>query len=455
MASFMLSAHSVVFVLLLLQLVVNSNNHIAAQGVTFEQLRAEKEEAVTEFSRRIRERFKRESWCTSGNKCNDNGCAQYDCSGDVGPEAKCQHEIIALCECQDEKFKEDICPATSINNELCSAFQTQDISPSGNKGQLLNRVKPTFRTPKGTITSKGDDQAITITEEFLKRDVCSLKHEATALARQYNSSNLTAWLYAGTEHGAFMIYPGHVQCRGDEGDLFSCDYNPTERPWYITAATGDRDIVFLYDRNLDRSTTLGEAFEVALNTTDERDAISVRAFDESEDTRDWFQTTNDSNQFTLRKANNIVKREIINELPTTGISKASNIRAALRDAFRTFHETSVRSNCNRFIVVMLGSDDKCFSSSSCSTSVTSDTPCKCISETLAFIEDEQSRLVASGGDRATLVIFTEAPSSMSRRALVNMEGMASTIACSSPGGLWHRITKDDTPNTAMNPFTQV
>lgn len=302
MASVLVYAHSIVFVLLFLQLSLFGNTLTAAQVVTFEQLRAEKENAVTEFTRTIRERFRRESWCKSGDTCNDNGCAQYDCSGDIGPEAQCQHDIIALCECQDEeKYGQSQCPATTLNNELCSAFKTHDQSSSGNKGQLLNRVKPGFRTPKGTITSDGDGKAITITEQFVKRDVCSLKQEATELVRQYNSSNLAAWLYAGTEHGAFMTYPGHVQCRGDDGDLFSCDYNPTKRLWYITAATGDRDIVFMYDRNLDSSTTLGEAFEVALGTTDQRDAVSVRAFDDTTNTTDWFQETGDSNGFTLRK----------------------------------------------------------------------------------------------------------------------------------------------------------
>lgn len=459
--------------LLLLPLLFYPPAH--ANTVSFAELRKEKESGVTHLARVIRLAFTLQHWCTSGDTCNNtSSCAHHDCSGDIGSGAKCQYDIIANCDCKQPKY-DNQCPVKRLNDASCAGIDSPLSSPSGgHKGQLLNFEQPTFRTPKGSITSTGDGAPIIVNDAFIRRDVCSLKQGAAELRSLYKDSNLTAWMYAGTEYGAFMIYPGHAQCRGS-GGLTSCDYNPTERPWYITAATGYRDIVFLYDRNLARTSVLARAFAETLYTTDERDAVAVLGFDHTDDTVDWL--ADDGNQFTLLHANDMAKRAVIGNLPTTGISKASNIRPALRDAFRTLRDTSVSASCNRFIVIMLGSDDTCFSScvsslspassgdSSQSSAANGAATCTCMQDILRYVERQQ-RLFTDGRG-ATLVTFTEralrrtssnsdsASAQAVAVATARMEGLASTLACSTKEGLWHGVTEDDTANTAMNAFTHV
>lgn len=447
-----------------------------AQTVTFSELRAEKESAVKQFARSIRSRFDLDNWCTSGDVCNDSDCAIHDCSGSIGEEAECQYDIIAHCDCEDDnKYENEQCPVTDLNDQLCAAFDSplgaSGLPPNASaessnstglhKGQLLNYERPTFRTPANTLSSDGEGHPIVVKDTLMRRDLCSLKQEAKEQRKQYVDNGLTAWFYVGTEYGTFMSFPGHSACRDPEDQdedqqvdrLLNCnkkDYDPRERPWYITAATGDRDIVFLYDRNLAGSSKLGLAFKEALGTTDERDAVSVRAFDESDRTTNWLRDADtDEDDYTLRKANSLVKNRVFEKLPATGISRASNLRTALGDAFRTLRESNETTSCSRFIVVMLGSDDACFSS--CPDSSTA--PCTCVRDMLRHVEREQRRF--KDGNRATLVTFTEQADKMNARAAAYMEGLASSLACSSPAGMWHGVTARDTPTTAMNAFTQV
>lgn len=250
------------------------------------------------------------------------------------------------------------------------------------------------------------------------------------MGKQYIDNQLTACFYVGTEYGTFMSVPGHSYCRdlddpdsAKQGDrLLNCkDYNPTERPWYSTAATGDRDIVFLYDRNLERSSTLGAAFEESLRMTDEHDAVSVRAFDNSDHTMNWMRSDGDVDDFGLRKVNSSVQNKVLEKLPTTAIPRASNLRAALRDAIPTRHDSNVTTSCSRFIVVMLGSEESCFST--CSVSK----PCTCTGEILDLVETEQSRF--KDGNKATLVTSTERVGNMNAHATAYIQGLDSTLAC--------------------------
>lgn len=419
--------------------------------MSFSDLRAEKEQAVKEFARVIRARFLREKWCASGNNCNTNSCAINDCNDSIGSGTECQYDIIASCQCKADTSGGQ-CDAQSHNDNLCkdvsSALYTP--GPSNNTGQLLDMEEPSFRVPKGSVTSKGYNESIVIGSVPLRRDVCSLKQEANTLRDSYIKNNFSAWFYTGTEYGAFMTFPGHAQCRdenAEEDDRFdSCDYNPTERPWYITAATSDRDIVFLYDRNIASSSTLAQSFAKSLGTTDERDAISVRSFEQSPNTEDLLHDKSDN--YTLSFATAAQKKEVIKKLPTTGIGKRSNVTAALLDGFRVLRESRATTNCYRFIVLMLGSGDICFND--CSTG-----QCDCVSKLMRLVDKEQKRFI--DGTKATIVAFTQGSGTSTGDVILmsQMERVASSLACSTSGGMWHGVTGDDDENTAMNAFIQV
>ena len=47
------------------------------------------------------------------------------------------------------------------------------------------------------------------------------------------------WQYIGTANGVFRTYPGHVVC----------NYDPRERPWYLSSATGSKNLAFIFDNS--------------------------------------------------------------------------------------------------------------------------------------------------------------------------------------------------------------
>lgn len=140
---------------------------------------------------------------------------------------------------------------------------------------------------------------------------------------------------------------------------------------------------------------------------------------------------------------------VLNNLPATGISRWSKLRTALRDAFRTLRDSTVTTSCSRFIVIMLGARDACFST--CPEFASA--PCTCVRDMLGYVEQQQ-RLIKYD-NHVTLVIFTNQVGIMCARAVGHKQGLASTLACSSHAVMWHGVTSDDTPATAMKEFTQV
>lgn len=461
------------FVLLFLSSSFNWTIH--AQKTSFTELRTEKESAVKDLSRTIRQRLERDSWCRSGEYCHETPCALNTCNGDLGRDAECQYDLIAHCDCNDQSSfrvsSSDIstpaanCPARALNDAQCAAFQPKT---SGHRGQLLNSKQPTFDSPPQFMQSDGDGSPILVTDASVRRDLCALKAEAENIRTIYSRHNLTSWFYVGTEHAVSVTYPGHFQCRNENSQdkLNSCHSIAPERPWYITAATGDRDIVFMYDRNIGSSATLSSAFLDAIGTTDERDAIAVHAFDDGATTTNWLLDEDDAvsvkdgvepddRLYQLQNLNFTRKNSLVDRLPKSGITRASNLTAALDTAFRILRESTVSTDCTRLIVVFLGSNDVCFASCGINSPSTSNrsTSCSCVSNILQFISEQQA--ILGDANPANIVVLTEPMFGMSLRATSHMERLASSIACATKAGMWHGVIEGESPRTAMKAFTQV
>lgn len=74
------------------------------------------------------------------------------------------------------------------------------------------------------------------------RDICTIKDEDS----WYSNSELEgiSWQYVATDDSITVFYPA--------SEWGSCDYDPKERPWWVSAVTAQRDIAILIDTTSDQ-----------------------------------------------------------------------------------------------------------------------------------------------------------------------------------------------------------
>ena len=88
-------------------------------------------------------------------------------------------------------------------------------------------------------------------------------------------------MYFGTINGLFRVFPGTEMSVDDNGVYKS--YDPRFRPWYVSAASGSKDVVILVDTSGSmlsngRMELAQEAVISVLNTLGESSMVSVVAF---------------------------------------------------------------------------------------------------------------------------------------------------------------------------------
>lgn len=407
---------------------------IHAQSLSFDDFVKSRKEAITELANKVGQALSSYDWCTSSRTCNDT-CAQNACSGTFGQDAACEPDLFV---------------ESCANREIPGFQPSTTCDALGTNGTLLNLDYPYFQTPKGAAKSDGDGKPITVADTLLLRDICALKPVQKTIVDVYNEANLSTWLYVGTAYKAFMSHPGMAQCRDESANnkFEACGFDSTTRPWYITASSGPRDIVFLFDRtslNSDDS-VLKDAFEKILASTDRRDRIAV------------IDVTN-SDASTLPQPNN---NQLVSP-DTKFISSIIESIDALADAggfpdmtkafalaFNILNDSDnsgASSNCSRFIVAMMGKQDTCFSSCESDS-------CSCVKTLSDNIAEWQGNL-SNQTRNVTIVTFTESTETDPRRTN-NLERMARSIVCTEhASGSWRRVTDQDSPDTAMSSFSQL
>lgn len=404
-----------------------------AQTLTFEQLVQQRTTAITEFARTIGRGLAINNWCSSSQTCNES-CSYHSCSGSVGEEATCNPDFFVEA-CGDRGNNIEETKNTCVDTEYPD-------------GALLNFKRPSYRTPLGGITSEGEGEPIIVRNEDLRRDICALKKVEEDVVQIFATYNLSIWMYAGTTNKASIFLPGAPQCRSDDAErsIETCDYDPSSRPWYITAASGPRDIVFLFDRtSLTGTTILRDAFITVLKTLDTRDRIAVVTFSND----DFKQLSSTPNVFQLESATSSLVGNISDSLTDLSDDDDSpNTTLAFEAAFdllQNADQTGLSSNCSKFIVAMVGQQDSCFDT--CDVQNT----CTCTSDISNYIEKRQNEL----SNPATIVTFTESIETDETKTN-NLEQLARTIVCSdSASGAWRRIQWNDSAETAMQTFNQL
>lgn len=407
---------------------------VGAQTVDFNTFIENRKEAVAELARKVGSALETTSWCASSTNCNES-CAYNTCSGTIGTDATCMEQFyVESCADRDR-------PGLQLTNEC---FDTQ--YPNGSK---LNYNRPDYRTYIGGVQSSGDGQPITVVDDLLRRDLCALKTAEDDFVSLFDKYNLSLWYYAGTANRAFFSMPGATRCRDEnaENKLESCGYDPTSRPWYITAASGPRDIVFLFDKTslTSESSILKKSFYNLLGTLDSRDRIAVVAFSNDAAPLLPQQDGLTSIQAATSNFTGQIKAELTALRDDSGLP---NTTLAFQTAFNLLQSadgTQFSSNCSKFIVAMIGGQDLCHSSCD------SDKPCSCVSQLSRYIETRQSALSSF----ATIVTFTESTETDVLRTN-NLERLARTIVCSNEAsGAWHGVQEGESENTAMSAFIQL
>lgn len=84
--------------------------------------------------------------------------------------------------------------------------------------------------------------------------------------------------YIGTINGSFRGYPTYRQLENNK----CADYDPRYRPWYVTAASGGKNVILFIDTSKsmegDKLTLAKEAAKSVLTTFSNNDFIGVVSF---------------------------------------------------------------------------------------------------------------------------------------------------------------------------------
>jgi len=88
------------------------------------------------------------------------------------------------------------------------------------------------------------------------------------------------WMYFGAADGSYSLYPGRLWPRTDEDDLSKCGakYDPRVRPWYLSAATGPKNVVFILDSSGSMSSNSANIDRMALLKTAAKKIVDALSF---------------------------------------------------------------------------------------------------------------------------------------------------------------------------------
>lgn len=318
---------------------------------------------------------------------------------------------------------------------------------------------PAFRTPTRNITSEGDGKPITVIGDDMRRDLCAMKKVNLDIVKAFSNNKLVHWLYVGTTNKAFSTYPAATRCRDNSsGDpLAACaDFDPTNRPWYISAASGPRNVVFLFDEtSLPLSgSKLRESLKKLLESFDSRDKVAILSYSGSRDVT--VLRSDSSGELKLKAATAKVIKMLQSEIDKLKKSDTlADIPSVLAQAFDFLIEAETSNSLNectgsKFIVLLQGNEDKC------TNECESRTTCDCASQVIDVINEKQAMLKSP----AKIVTFAETtiPGTLlsNRRKISKLNRMSRSIACGSTNSSIHYSVKtSDEKETAMQAFSQL
>jgi Lectin C-type domain len=413
--------------LLLIAVTYGPRTASAVRTAAFDDLLAKRTKAVTAVAQALTRALAPGVVCSAGDGCSGGRCAPHMCGSGPGMGLRCSHVL-----------------GNALRDEAtCGANSVDD-------GFLLNENRSFLWTPVGEAVV-GKDGVVDVVDVDLKREVCAVRGMEDVVLNAWEENGLKFWLYAGTAKGALTITPGRADGResGNEGKgtagFKSCGYDPRQRPWYVTASSGPKDVVFLYDASLSGGdAVLRDALQATVSALDTRDFVAVVAFDGG-----GAQVLGMADgEEKLESGTNDVKKRLSTALDgLAGGSGDPDVTAAFEKAFDLLvgaaADGAATSGCKRLIVLLSGRADKCFRDCTGSNAFAE---CRCVEELRAYVAGRQSAL---GDSPATVVSFTDGGGN-------DAERMARTVTCDEVGsGIWRGVSKGESPSKAMSSYSQI
>lgn len=350
--------------------------------------------------------------CSASAKCNEGACIPHGCSNsEFGPNYRCANmstDIVCDKSCKPDK-------------------------------RLLTRDAPELRSPSGTIRYAGKKGYDLVFDNMdLRRQACALKNIRHDLKQVYDDHQLQSWIYAATSSGLHFAYPGKARTR--PGNLLeNCGFVPMQRPWYIAAASGRRDIVFLFDASLSTADRiLPQALMSSLATLDGGDFVSVIAFGDAN-----VGVRVLGNTKTLRKAEsnytNLLKGQIESLPQSSGYPMMTEAFTKAFEILSRSEKESQTSNCARFIALLSKDAPNCFKN--CRKDLASE--CLCTEQIVSLINTKQQTLKR----QVSILSFTEGDDNDAQR-------VARSIVCEPQGpGVWRQVSSSESAESALIPLS--
>jgi len=166
-------------------------------------------------------------------------------------------------------------------NEDRSARLPSDMEHSEVYGNTVSLSESTYRLPNNVDYTEEHIQRDAIVSYLLEDTMLDL-HETHCIERDgdYVVDQSYCSMYFGTINGLFRVFPGTEMSRTD-GRYNS--YDPRFRPWYVSAASGSKDVVILMDvsgsMNQEGRMALAQSAVVSvLRTLGQSSKVAVVAF---------------------------------------------------------------------------------------------------------------------------------------------------------------------------------
>ncbi|KAI0558401.1 Lectin C-type [Gracilaria domingensis] len=402
----------------LLFLLFHATSSVQANNA-FDKLYNEKNEAARDVAAELARVLNPSARCRASKNCNQGSCLSFDCASDAfGPRYRCSGLLLASSE-------DSICPSSCSPEKRLLNFETPHLS---------------FTPDSVRYDTRNNTHNIRVQDRDVLRDTCALKSMRDSLRKSFDTHGLQSWLYASTSSGLFLSYPGHARER-NEADIEQCGFVPMTRPWYIAAASGLKDVVFILDQTslVSADKVLTRSLESAIGALEQKDYVSVIAVDKEVKTLGGFQK--------LQRATDDVKDRLLldlRRLQPSGESPA--IGTAFSKAFDLLQE-SVASDqasfCSKIIVLLIGNQPECFEQ--CVPSRAQSARCTCTDDIVNIVRRGQE----SFEDDVSIVTFTEGNNNDAQR-------VARSLVCDfSNPGVWSQVSSSQNPETSLLAYTDI
>ena len=271
---------------------------------------------------------------------------------ELASEVEAQHALrcgLTVSDCQEMSY--DNC-GTFYPSQVCPADGLDIAACGGGQGGLFDYTVSSVRLA-GTVNTDADNNPL---DDEVKETVCYTRHlddwfvstNADNEATEVYGDRLPQ-LYFGGHNGAFRIYPArHSETCGN--------YDTRERPWYVAASSGPKDVVLV----LDTSGSMSSASRISLVRTAANDVIDALTIG------DHFGVVEfNSNAYTLNPGGRLLQATAENKasmkarvdgLYATG---STNFYAGFETAFDLIDASTAAgatSNCHTAILFLTDGD---------------------------------------------------------------------------------------------------